>query len=438
MSQVYAHHRVDGAPKLYGPAREFWKYKGAEAILSGPYETGKTYSWLTKLHALCVKYPNTQAVIFRQTYKSLLTTVVKTYENKVLPIKPDSKKSPIRKLGKSRPEFYEYPNGSQLYVVGLDNPDKLLSGEFDFAGGAQLEEISLNAWEQILSRLTGRSGNTPYTQLMGDCNPGPPNHWILERESLKVFTQLHRHNPTLYDQQTGELTAQGERTMMILNSLTGIRHKRGVLGLWVGAEGVVYDEFDHTRHAIDPFEIPDDWRRFRSIDFGYTNPFVCQWWAQDPDGRLYLYREIYMSQRTVRDHAEVIKRYPERIEFTVADHDAEDRATLRQHGIPTMAAKKDISPGIEAVQLRLREAGDGKPRLFIFKNAVVDIDTRLIDSKRPTSTLDEIGTYAYPEGIDGKPVKEAPIKVDDHGVDAMRYAVMAVDGIAPLIMFATD
>jgi phage terminase large subunit len=433
MTQSIAKHKVDGAPRLYGPAREFWRYKGIEAILSGPYETGKSYSWLSKIHALCVKYPNARAVIFRQTYRSLLTTVVQTYEHKILPIHPDHPRSPIKKLGKSKPELYQYPNGSVIYVVGLDNPDKLLSGEFDFAGGAQLEEIKLNAWEQILSRLTGRSGNTPYTQLMGDCNPGPPNHWILERKSLKVFTQLHRYNPTLYDQETGELTAQGKRSMTILQSLTGLRYKRGFLGQWAGAEGAVYEEFHAINHVIEPFDIPRDWRRFRAIDFGYTNPFVCQWWAMDHDGRLYMYREIYMSRRTVADHAEQIKKLTgdERIEFTIADSaGAEERATLAQHGIRTRATKKgkdSISIGINQVQMRLREAGDGKPRLFLFQGATVETDPYMLEAKRPTSTAQEFPSYSYPDGVDGKPNKEVPIDVDNHGLDAVRYMVDAVE-----------
>lgn len=437
---IVAQHRVDGAPVLYGPAGEFWRYKGVEVILSGPYETGKTYGWVSKLHALCVKYPNVQAVIFRQTYKSLLTTVVKTYENKVLPIHPDHPGSPIKKLGKSKPELYEYPNGSQIYVVGLDNPDKLLSGEFDFAGGAQLEEISLNAWEQILSRLTGRSGNTPYTQLMGDCNPGPPKHWILERKTLKVFTQLHKYNPTLYDQETGEITTQGKKTMQILNSLTGIRYQRGVLGKWVGAEGAVYENFNYGIHVID--KMPDGWetwRKFRSIDFGFTNPFVCQWWAVDHDGRMYLYREIYMSRRNVNDHAEQIKLYSENehIDYSVSDHDAGERDILHRAGIPTVAAKKDIAVGIETTQLRFRDAGDGQPRIFFVRDALVEEDEYLKENHLPLCTIDEIPEYVYPKGPDGKTNKEHPVKDKDHGQDAMRYAVMSQEQ-GKLFLFDMD
>ena len=234
--QVVAQHKVKGAPVLYGPARDFWRYKGIEVILDGPYETGKTFAVLSKLHALCVKYPNLNTFIGRLTYKSLLTTGIKTYENKVLPIHPDHPNSPIKKYGGSKPDFYKYPNGSEIHIIGLDNPDKLLSGEYDFGVFIQTEEITLDIWEKTLSRLTGRAGNAPYTQLMGDCNPSLPKHWILERakSTLKMYRQLHKNNPMLYNQKTGEITEQGEKTMGILNSLTGLRYKRGVLGfgLW--------------------------------------------------------------------------------------------------------------------------------------------------------------------------------------------------------------
>ena len=149
-----------------------------------------------------------------------------------------------------------------------------------------------------------------------------------------------------------------------MNSLTGLRYQRGVLGRWVGAEGAVYEDFNYGIHVID--QMPDDWedwRKFRSIDFGFTNPFVCQWWAVDHDGRMYLYREIYMSRRNVNDHVEQIKHYSEgeHISFSVADHDAGERDILRRAGIPTLAAKKDISVGVEKTQLRFRDAGDGRP-----------------------------------------------------------------------------
>jgi phage terminase large subunit len=415
--------------QFYGGAKDAQDYQGHEYVLSGPYETGKTLYNLHELNRRLWSYPNARAAITRNTYNSLLSTAIVTFENKVLPIHPDDPKSPIKKYGRSKPEFYQYPNGSHLLLVGLDKPQKLLSGEFDYILFVQLEEVVLNSYELALGRCTGRAGNVPYPQIMSDCNPGDPQHWILNRPSLTVFEQLHQHNPTLFDQLKQAWTEQGNRTRTILQGLTGIRYKRGFLGLWAGVEGAVYDGYRYEHHAIDAFEIPKRWRRFRAIDFGYTNAFVCQWWAVDPDGRLYMYREIYMSQRTVEDHGKQILEYSkgERFEMTIADHDPGAHKTLNKMGIPTVNAVKDIELGIEKVQLRLRDAGDGKPRLYFFKDVRVELDGVLEDSHKPTSTLQEITIYSYPDGVDGKPNKEIPIDDNNHGMDTMRYMVMALE-----------
>jgi len=399
-------------------------------MLAGPYETGKTFVALGKLHALLCKYKNARALMVRATYNSLVQSAIVTYENKVLPYKPDDPRSAIQKFGGERPDFYIYPNGSRLICRGLDKADKVLSAEYDFIYVNQAEEITLDSWEKLTGRATGRAGNAPYTQVFGDCNPGPPTHWIKNRSRLKVFEQRHEHNPNLYNQETGEITAQGKRTMETLDALTGLRYKRGRLGLWVSAEGQVYGDFDPAVHVIKPFPIPAEWTRYRSIDFGYTNPFVCQWWAQDHDGRLYLYREIYMTRRTVKVHAAQIRRLSagEVFAATVADHDAEDRATLAENGIKTIAAKKEISPGIQAVEERLKIAGDGKPRLYVFQDCRVGADRELYreypGDTQPTSTEQEFSSYVWPDGKNGKPQKETPIDAYNHGMDAMRYMVM--------------
>lgn len=120
----------------------------------------------------------------------------------------------------------------------------------------------------------------------------------------------------------------------------------------------------------------------------------------------------------------------ERIETTVCDHDAEDRATLERYGVPTVAAYKAVATGIEAVQSRLRMAGDKRPRLFLLKDSLVERDESLVAAHKPTCTEEEIPVYSYPKGADGKPLKEEPVKMDDHGCDAMRYGVAYADSIS--------
>jgi len=110
----------------------------------------------------------------------------------------------------------------------------------------------------------------------------------------------------------------------------------------------------------------------------------------------------------------------------ICDHDAEDRATLEKHlgsGYKTLAAKKEVSPGIQAVKTRLQVADDGKPRLFLFRNALVKQDEELVEAKLPLCTEDELDGYCWNDKV----LKEVPIKENDHGVDPMRYLCMEFD-----------
>jgi len=411
----------------YGAALEYWRYKGHECILAGAAETGKTRAALEKLNAQMWKYAGAQSVIVRKVQKTLKSSVLQTWERKVLGLD-----SPVKPYGGNNPQWYDYPNGSRVWLAGMDNPGKALSSERDIVYVNQAEELEVEDWETILTRATGRAGNMPYTQVCGDCNPSHPRHWIKQREAagkLRLFESRHEHNPTLFDQKTGLILPQGKKTLEILDGLTGVRLQRLRYSRWVSAEGVVYDDFDSAIHLIDAFEIPKDWRRIRSIDFGFTNPFVCQWWAIDPDGRAYRYREWYRTKMIVQDHAKIIHQHSvgETYEATVSDHDAEDRATLEREGIPTVPAFKAIAPGIQAIQSRLRKAGDGKPRIFYFRDALIEQDPELVAMRKPTSTIEEMDVYVWPKGENGKSNKEAPLKENDHGQDASRYAVAYVD-----------
>ena len=423
-----------------GTVTEFWACPDEEVLLSGPAGTGKSRGILEWVHFVLRRYDGARALIVRKTRTSLNESGLFTYEEQVLT--PAEHAAIVGARSRETRQKYVYPNGSEFVAGGLDKPTRLFSTEYDLIYVQEAQETALDEWESFMRAL--RNGVVPYQQLVGDCNPDKPTHPLKRRADEGGLTMLHaKHtdNPRLYDEEAGEWTEYGANYLGKLRRLTGARKKRLLYGQWAGSEGMVFEAWDEGVHLVTPFEVPKDWRRFRVIDFGYTNPFVCQWWAQDPDGRLYLYREIYRTKTLVRDHAAEIARLsvhpdgtPEAIEFTAADHDAEDRATLHAEGIWTVPADKRVSVGIEAVNSRLQHADeDGKPipgypRLFVFRDARAHpADADLKESGRPTCTAEEIPGYVYPQDAAGKAVKEAPVKVDDHGCDATRYAVMAVD-----------
>jgi PBSX family phage terminase large subunit len=414
------------SPEFRGAAAELMRSDRHEILLAGPAETGKSFACLWHLDRRIRTTPGAQAVLVRKVRDTIYSTILQTYTRKVLPLAGE-----VEVYGGQRPQWFDYPNGGRLWLAGLDDPGKVLSSELDFVCANQAEELTEDDWQVLTTRATGRAGHTTAPQVFGDCNPGPPHHWIRNRPSLKLLESRHEDNPSLWDAAAGEWTEQGRRTLAVLDALTGVRRERLRFGRWVSAEGTVY-QFDANRHLIDPFPIPPSWPRFRAIDFGYSNPFCCLWLAIDPDGRLYVYREIYITKRTVREHALKIKSLDrgESISATVADHDAGDRATLAENGIHTLPAEKAISRGIQAVEDRLKNAGDGRPRLFLFRDALVERDESLAAAKQPVCLRDEFDVYAWPKDSDGKAVKETPVDLWNHASDALRYAVMYANGRA--------
>jgi len=427
--------RVTGKPSHVLFSRQEWALRGnnvrlreltdqAEVLLVGAAGTGKTLAILDFLNWAAWTYPRARILIVRKVRADLADSVLVTFERDIL-----GEDNPIcMNVQRLYRKVYVYPNGSEITVGGMDRPGRILSSEYDIIYAAEAVQLDLEDWETLVMR--NRSTVVPFQMVIGDTNPDRPDHWLKQRADEGLVTLLntyHKDNPKYWDEDSQDWTEQGRNYVLgKLHRLTGVRKARFLDGKWVIAEGAIYDEWREDVHVIDRFEIPHTWRKFRVVDFGYTHPFVCQWWAVDPDGRMYLYREIYMTRRLVSDHAEQIKRLTgpmEKIETTVCDHDAEGQAQLRAVGIPTTAAKKEVKTGIEKVSLRLRVQEDGRARFFIFRDALVERDIDLEEQKLPVCTKDEFPGYVW---ADNKK-KEEPVKEEDHGVDGSRYAVMYVD-----------
>jgi hypothetical protein len=421
-----------------GAARELFKTKDPEVVMAGPAGTGKSLASLFRVHLAALHNPGIRCLIVRKTAVSLTSTTLVTYEKKVA---ADSlARGIVVWFGGSAREApgYRYSNGSVIIVGGMDKPEKIMSAEYDLVFADEATELTVDDWEAIATRL--RNGVLSWQQQIAACNPGHPTHWLKQRcdqGAAKMLVSRHIDNPA-YVNADGSYTPKGADYLAKLDALTGVRKLRLRDGIWAAAEGLIYEEWDDAVHLVDPFPIPDQWTRWLTVDFGFTNPMVMQWWAEDGDGRLYLYRELYHTRRLVEDMARQAKalitdddgapREP-RPRAVICDHDAEGRATLEKHlGMGTTAANKAVSTGIQAVQSRLKQQGDGRPRLFVVRGALVERDPELDAVKKPACTEEEVTGYIWavkPGNAGG--LKEEPVKVNDHGMDAMRYMVAELD-----------
>lgn len=383
---------------LRGGVAELWRCKDHEVILAGPANTGKTFGGMHKLDALLWKYPGSQAAIVRKVFSYLHGSVCQTFE-KVANMQA------IQKYGGERTERYIYPNGSCIWLGGMDKPGKVLSSERDFIYVNQAEELTENDWETLLTRCDGRAGHSPYPQLMGDCNPSGARHWIrarAKRGALRLLISVHKDNPTLFD-DAGSITGRGKLALAILDNLTGIRRKRLLEGEWATAEGVVYDAFSSQTHVRerDPKEFA--WWAL-AMDEGYTNPAVILLVGFDGDGRQHIAREFYergkLQTDVVQEASALHGEHPAAI-VAVDAAAAGLIADLVDAGLPAAAFKGRVLDGITRVQALLKVQADGKPRLTIEPSCV--------------NTINEFESYVW------KPNKDEPVKEHDHAMDALRY-----------------
>lgn len=379
-------------------------------MYSGSFGAGKSRIGCEKGLFLSLKYPGNKGLIIRKTFASLRLTTMDTWTRYVCApylIQSFSMETHICKL----------TNGSEVLFIGLnDSPERIGSLEVGWIFIDEAIEFTEDDYVMLQGRL--RYNLVPFRQLFSATNPASGQHHLYrrfylekddDREVIEANSLDNPYNPQDYTDN--------------LMKLKGRYRDRYVLGKWVGYEGLVYDIVDPLELIVAPFEIPSHWQRWASIDFGYTNPFVHQWWTKVPDNEeteelhgYYMYREIYLAHHTIDRLAPKIKSFQDPVELTYSDHDAEDRATLEERGIPTDLADKAIGPGIQTVYELF-----GEHQIHIFDGANIETDEYLSEKNRPTCTAEEFANYRWSDSKTNANAKEIPVDKDNHGMDAMRY-----------------
>ena len=188
-------------------------------------------------------------------------------------------------------------------------------------------------------------------------------------------------------------------------------------GRFTEGSGLVYTEFDETRHVIDPFPVPFEWQNALSIDPGLNNPLSCHWYCVDFDDVVYVVAEHFAAGKDVEWHSAKIKETCDelgwrrdrkgRIEAYI-DSAANQRTLasvksvtelFRDYGILVNPnVNKDLFSGIAKVKEYFK-----RDRIFIFRSCV--------------NLIRELKTYRWGSG-------DVPKKTDDHCLDELRYFIM--------------
>jgi PBSX family phage terminase large subunit len=297
------------------------------------------------------------------------------------------------------------------------------------AAGAYCDEVSLypeSVWVMLLSRLS-----VPGAKLFATTNPDSPGHWLKanymdrrEALDLKLFEWTLDEAVKTPENPAGFLLP--EFVNAIKTEYTGLWRKRFIEGLWVLAEGAIYDMFDEEKHILaePPFKNPDYY--IIGVDYGTGNPTCFEMigvkrqlkgrrmcWAEH---EYYHDSKASSRQKTDAEYAKAMKKF-------IAKH------SLR-HGVkPVPVYAIYIDPSAASFKIALEREGIA---------GVTDADNDVLNGIRTVSSMlyqgryklcrackhsiREFGGYVWDPKKSQKGIDE-PVKTDDHAKDAERYAL---------------
>ena len=263
--------------------------------------------------------------------------------------------------------------------------------------GVLLDEVALmprSFVEQAMARcsVTG-------SKLWFNCNPDSPQHWFYTEwiQNAKERNALHLHflledNPSL-----SESIIQRYKSLY-----TGVFYQRYILGLWVLAEGLVYNFLEE--YITD--KQPPGAEYYISIDYGTLNPFSAGLWSVTGNKAVRIQEYYYdgrnkKKQLTDEEYCKEIEELAKDRQITkvIVDPSAASFITaLKRHGFRVQQADNSVLDGIRRTAVYL-------------KNGNIKIHRSCVDAIR------EFGLYRWDE----KKTVDTVVKENDHAMDDIRY-----------------
>ena len=215
---------------------------------------------------------------------------------------------------------------------------------------------------------------------------------------------------------------QTDDYLVMLSSLPEVQRKQFLEGDWSAFEDCAFPEFDVVKHISEPFEIPRNWHRFRTCDWGYSSAACCLWIAIDFDNNLWVYRELYTQRVTADIFAQKVLE-AERNEYV-------------RYGVldsSTWARRGDVGPSIAETMIQQGckwRPSDRSPRSRV--NGKLELHKRFSVSEKTGEPALKIFSNCknllrtlplLP--VDRNNPEDVDTDVEDHAYDALRYGAMS-------------
>ncbi|NLJ61627.1 MAG: hypothetical protein GX338_11850 [Firmicutes bacterium] len=293
------------------------------------------------------------------------------------------------------------PNGSEFWLRSADNPAALLGADLAWCVGDEVALWKRQAYDYLMGRL--RQPGYPHQAAFTFTPKGRNWCWEVlgvEREGLEIIRASTFTNPFLEDDYHERLRREyGEGTQL---------WQQEVLGEYVAWEGLVYPQFGVDTHIIEP--PADIVTAVGGVDWGWTNPGVMLVLGVAADGTFHVLHETYEREQPIEWWAAEAQRLTARYGVSEWHCDPSEPGNIRAlkvAGVEAVAANNAVVPGIAAVSARIASR-------------------ELLLAPQCVETVRELQAYCWKTRPDGTQRKDEPEKHNDHAMDALRYAVMAL------------
>jgi len=215
---------------------------------------------------------------------------------------------------------------------------------------------------------------------------------------------------------------QTDDYLIMLSSLPEVQRKQFLEGDWGAFENSAFPEFSIATHVVQPFDVPRNWLRFRTCDWGYASAACVLWIAVDFDNNFWIYREYYTKRVTADIFARQVleKEHDEYIRYGILDSS-------------TWARRGDAGPSIAETMIHEGckwRPSDRSPRsriagkLALHKQLSLDKDTHQPKLKVFSNCTNLIRTLPMLP-VDRNNPEDVDTDAEDHAYDALRYGVMS-------------
>lgn len=296
------------------------------------------------------------------------------------------------------------------------------------AGGAYVDEASVLPAE-FVDQLVGRC-SVPGAQLFMTTNPGAPQHWFklryIDQAWRSTGVDIRHWKFTLDDNPS--LTP--EYRTMIKALYTGVWYKRMIMGLWVMAEGAIFDSYDPDRHVVDILPTIVEWLSV-GIDYGTTAPFAALLLGIGADGCLYLAGE-YRHDSKAAGRQLTDRQYSEALRTWLADFRPAYRDGPGPKGVRPRYTFVDPSAASMRTQLHrdrwVSWPGDNSVSDGLRTMASLFAAGKIKIHRSCRGLIGELPGYVW-DSKQAEKGHDEPVKRDDHSIDAARYATRSSEAL---------